>query len=178
MYSEMVHLIWICYYVDEILWALRQFATRSPWCVHVRRIYRVCYIVRWSYVFLIISGKGDVTLTMDDENLFKLMMGQLNPQQVPSSILVGINVWKLCNVNNSKASKQDLFPGLGVNVADVLVSGVFPGQVKNRWQHGTCHETEGPAAQGRNAETLKTCNGTRNSWLTSQINRRLISLGL
>ena len=50
------------------------------------------YIVRCSCVFLIILGKGDVTLTMDDENLFKLMMGQLNPQQVASSILVGINV--------------------------------------------------------------------------------------
>ena len=28
------------------------------------------------------GGKGDVTITMGDEDLFKLMMGQLNPQQV------------------------------------------------------------------------------------------------
>ena len=48
----------------------------SPWRVHVLRIYRVSscdmlherYIVRCSCVFLIILGKGDVTLTMDDEN--------------------------------------------------------------------------------------------------------------
>ena len=28
------------------------------------------------------GGKGDVTITMGDEDLFKLMMGQMNPQQV------------------------------------------------------------------------------------------------
>jgi len=27
-------------------------------------------------------GKGDVTISMEDDNLIKLMTGQLNPQQV------------------------------------------------------------------------------------------------
>ena len=33
----------------------------------------------WAGSFL---GKGDVTITMDDDNLLQLMTGQLNPQQV------------------------------------------------------------------------------------------------
>ena len=31
---------------------------------------------------LMVTGKGDVTISMDDENLLKLMTGQLDPQQV------------------------------------------------------------------------------------------------
>jgi len=35
------------------------------------------------YVLLmVIAGKGDVTISVDDENLLKLMTGKLNPQQV------------------------------------------------------------------------------------------------
>jgi len=30
----------------------------------------------------LLIGKGDVTISMDDENLLKLMSGHLNPQQV------------------------------------------------------------------------------------------------
>ena len=32
-----------------------------------------------------LSGKGDVTITMDDDDMLKLMMGQMNPQQVNNS---------------------------------------------------------------------------------------------
>ncbi|KAI0209444.1 hypothetical protein LSAT2_005885 [Lamellibrachia satsuma] len=31
------------------------------------------------------SGKGDVTITMDDDGLVKLMLGQLNPEQIMTS---------------------------------------------------------------------------------------------
>lgn len=37
-------------------------------------------------VLKLISGKGDVTISMDDEGLLQLMTGQLNPQQVSNEI--------------------------------------------------------------------------------------------
>jgi len=33
-------------------------------------------------MLLMLTGTGDVTISMDDENLLQLMTGQLNPQQV------------------------------------------------------------------------------------------------
>jgi len=33
-------------------------------------------------MYLAVLGTGDVTISMDDENLLKLMTGQLNPQKV------------------------------------------------------------------------------------------------
>jgi len=33
-------------------------------------------------MLMVTGGKGDVTLSADDENLLKLMTGQLNPQKV------------------------------------------------------------------------------------------------
>ena len=41
------------------------------------------------YVLLVaVGGKGDVTLSADDENLLKLMTGKLNPQQVCFQLLL------------------------------------------------------------------------------------------
>jgi len=40
------------------------------------------------FLLLSIGGKGDVTLAADDENLLKLMTGQLNPQQVYFQLLL------------------------------------------------------------------------------------------